>query len=102
MNKKKAIQIYNELKAKCPGLILAGSVLRGKEEDIRDLDLVWVGKIFPLHLLPVGEMKKDSASIQGSEVLRFTYRGEKVDIHRTTEKKLPGMILHLSGPWIKV
>ena len=104
MNREKAIEIYNELKAKCPELILAGSVLKEDAETIRDLDLIWVGRIFPMHLLPVGEIDKGSASIKGksSNILRFEYKGQVVDIHRTDEKNLPAMISQLSGHHIKM
>lgn len=104
MNREKAIEIYNELKVKCHGLILAGSVLKEKEGNIRDLDLIWVGKIFPMHLLPVGEIGKDSASIKGkgANILRFEYKGQVVDIHRTDEDNLPAMISRLSGHHINV
>ena len=97
MNREKAIKMYDELKGMCPGLILAGSTLRGKQDGIHDLDLILVCKIFPMHLLPVGEMGED-VKVEGSEILRFNYSGEQVDIYRTDEKGLGAMKLHLTGP----
>ena len=102
MNREKAIKIYNELKAKCPGLILAGSVLKDKEENISDLDLILVCRIFPMHLLPVGDMDTGTVSVKNKNVLRFKYKGEQVDIHRTSDKNLPAVISRLSGRSIKM
>ena len=97
MTRKKALQLYKELKADCPKLLLVGSTLRNKEDDIRNLDLIWVGKIFPMHLLPVGEMET-LPKVAGSDMLRFNYQGEQVDIYRADKEKLGAMILHLTGP----
>jgi DNA polymerase (family 10) len=97
MKREMVITIFNELKEKCPGLLLAGSTLRGKEQDVQNLDLIWVGKIFPIAHLPIGEMdtlpKLDSA-----EVLKFTYKGVKTFIYRTNKNSLGAMLLHLTGP----
>jgi DNA polymerase (family 10) len=98
MNRKKALEIFEELRAKCPGLILSGSVLRGKEDNIKDLDLIWVGKVFPAHLLPVGDMSPSTIAVSGKDILRFTYKGEGVDIYRTEKERLGAMKLHLTGP----
>lgn len=97
MNRKKAIQLYDDLKVLCPGLILVGSTLRGKEEDIHNLDLIWVGKIFPMHLFPLGELDT-LPKIVKPEILLLKYRGEQVFIYRTAKDKLGAMILHLTGP----
>ena len=104
MKREKAIKIYNELKAKCPGLILAGSAVRNssgsKGEDINDLDMIWVGKIFPMHLLPIGDMEKGSVTVRYPNILRFMYKGEMVDIHRTGKANLSKTKLHLTGPYV--
>ncbi|MDP2692693.1 MAG: hypothetical protein Q8O88_03595 [bacterium] len=102
MNREKAIKIYDELKTKCPGLILAGSVLiADKNKNIHDLDLIWVGKIFPLHKLPLKDMDK-MPFMKSPKILQFTYRGEIIDIHSTDEKNLPSLISQLSGHHIKM
>lgn len=97
MTRKKAIQLYNDLKVLCPGLILVGSALRGKEDGIQNLDLIWVGKIFPMHLLPLGELDTIPKVIK-PEILLLKYKGESVYIYRTDKDKLGAMILHLTGP----
>ena len=97
MNREKAIKLYDELKSMCPGLILAGSTLRGKKEGIHDLDLILVCKIFHMHLLPVGHMDS-TPKVEGQDILRFDYKGEQVDIYRTEAKSLGAMKLHLTGP----
>lgn len=102
MNREKAIKLYNELKDKCPGLILAGSVLKDREDNIRDIDLIFVGKIFPIHLLPVGDIDTGTVSVKNRNVLRFKYKGEQVDIHRTSDKNLPAVMSRLSGRSIKI
>lgn len=98
MNKEKALKLYDQLKAMCPGLVLAGSALRSKQDSIQNLDLILVCKIFPMHLLPVGEMDADVNVGGGGEILRFKYRDEKIYIHRADEKNLGAMKLHLTGP----
>lgn len=97
MNREKAIKLFDELKAMCPGLILAGSTLRGKQDGIHDLDLILVCKIFPMHLLPVGHMD-EAPKVEGSEILRFNYQGEQIDIYRSDEASLGAMKLHITGP----
>ena len=97
MNKQKALQLFNELKTNCPGLILSGSVLRGKQDSINNLDLIWVGKIFPIHLLPLAEMES-VPNLSNPEILQFTYKGEQVYIYRADKDKLGARILHLTGP----
>ena len=97
MNRKKAIQLYNDLKVLCSGLILVGSTLRGKEDDIQNLDLICVGKIFPMHLFPLGELDTHPKIVK-PEILLLKYRGESVYIHRADKNKLGAMILHLTGP----
>jgi hypothetical protein len=97
MNKEKAIKLYDELRANCPGLILSGSALRGKQEGLDNLDLILVGRIFPLHLLPVGHMEP-LPKVQNADILSFKYRDEKIDVYRTDEDSLGAMKLHLTGP----
>lgn len=97
MNREKAIKLYEELQSMCPGLILSGSVIRGKQEDINCLNLILVCNIFPLHILPIGHMDS-TPKLESSEMLRFSYKGEQVDIYRTTEENLGAMKLYLTGP----
>lgn len=98
MNREKALQIYGELKAKCPGLLIGGSTLRGKETGINNVDLIWVGKIFPMHLLPIGEMESPSVKTSSPNVLQFKYRGEQVNIYRTDKDKVGAISLFVTGP----
>ena len=97
MKREKAIKIFNMLKAGCPSLMLAGSVLREKEDGINNLGLIFIGKVFPMHLFPVGDMES-LPKVTGFDILEFKYQGEQIHIHRTDKDKIGAMLLHLTGP----
>jgi DNA polymerase/3'-5' exonuclease PolX len=97
MNKIKATEIYTELKSMCPGLMLTGSTLRGKKENIQEIHLIWLGRIFPIHSLPVGQMEKTFTHVH-NDVLEFIYKGEQFYIHRATSENVGALMLGLTGP----
>lgn len=90
-------EIYHNLKANCPQLILVDK----SEESEAGIDMIYAGGVFPLHLLPVGDMS--FTHLSGSDLLSFTYEGEDIRIHRTSKNNIGALKLLLASPhgyWI--
>ena len=47
MNLQKALSIFDKLKELSPNFILAGSAAWGKEEDLHELEIIYLGKEIP-------------------------------------------------------
>jgi len=90
MNLQKALTIFAKLEHFSSAFLLAGSARRGKQEDLHDLDVIYVGKEMPK--LPFGEL------IQGGNDKReYRIDGEQVDVIRATKETLPFALLYFIG-----
>lgn len=90
MNREKALNIFNKLKEISDNFHMAGSLRRGKKENIGDLDVVHFGKKLP-------EISNDYVMESGDEIVRLKIDGEQVDIYKTNEMHFGAMLLHLTG-----
>jgi len=93
MNAQKAYEIFNFLKSIDDNFFLAGSARRGKQEDLHDLDVIYVGDKVP-------NIPGQAAFIKGKDITRFMIRGEQVDVYRTDYENFGAMSLFLIGPQI--
>lgn len=91
MNRDKALRIFNYLQTISDNFYLAGSARRGKQEDLHDLDVIYVGEKTP-------EIPGHEPFIKGKDITRVTILGEHVDIYRTDPEYFGGMYLFLTGP----
>jgi DNA polymerase (family X) len=91
MDRAKALGIFHQLESIDPNFHLSGSVRRGKEEDIHDLDVIYVGDRIP-------PIRGAAAYVQGPKVQRFILDGEQVDVYLVDEEHFGAMMLYLTGP----
>ena len=91
MNLEKAHRIFDILKSIDNNFYMAGSARRGKKEDLHDLDVVYMGKETP-------KIPGQAAFVKGKDIMRYTIKGEQVDIYRTDPGNFGAMYLFLTGP----
>ena len=91
MDRKKALQIFQILKNTDFNFFLSGSVRRGKEEDIHDLDVIYIGDSIP-------PIKGAVAYVKGPKIQRFSLFGEQIDVYLIDLKHFGAMLLFLTGP----
>lgn len=90
MNREKALDIFNKLKEISDNFHMAGSLRRGKKDNIGDLDVVHFGLNLP-------EIPNDYVMEAGDEIVRLKIDGEQIDIYRTDEAHFGAMLLFLTG-----
>jgi DNA polymerase (family X) len=91
MNRDKALRIFNYLQTISDNFYLAGSARRGKQEDLHDLDVIYVGDETPI-------IPGHDPFIKGKDITRVNILGEHVDIYRTDPAYFGGMYFFLTGP----
>lgn len=91
MDRAKAMRIFDFLQTIDPNFYLAGSTRRGKQVDLHDLDVIYVGDETP-------KIPGTAAYVQGKDITRVMIDGEQVDLYRTDPEYFGGMYLFLTGP----
>jgi len=91
MDRNKALKIFDYLQSLSDKFYLAGSVRRGKTEDLHDLDVIYVGEETPV-------IPGHTPFVKGKDIIRVTILGEHVDIYRTDPEYFGGMYFFLTGP----
>lgn len=91
MNLEKAHKIFDYLKSIDNTFFLAGSARRKKQEDLHDLDVIYVGEEVP-------NIPGCAAYVKGKDITRVFILGEQVDIYRTDPENFGAMLLFLTGP----
>jgi DNA polymerase (family 10) len=90
MNADKANTILGILQGYSNEFHVAGSMRRGKTEDIHDVDVIFTGKTLPpMPFKPY---------VQGPRITRFFVMDEQVDIYSVTPEHFGAMMLFLTGP----
>lgn len=92
MNLDKAKSIYEKFKSFDDNFVLAGSARRQKQEDLHDVDLVYLGEEIPEIPFSEGYIQK------GKSKVAVTVEGEQVDIYKCTEEHYGAMLFFLTGP----